>query len=144
MRARIIAIEIVKISVLSGLVLVAIGCSSSGNKLAISTIPDSSLETLYGGCGWFDNPYCVNGGGSCPVATGCGELVVTCCLCAAMQGTICHAGRSYWPDFDGCQNNIEECPWGCIEGYCNEGICVSGGGEGSYPDCYGVFSVCFD
>jgi hypothetical protein len=147
MRARIIAVEIVKISVLSGLILVAIGCSSSGDKLAISTIPDSSLEMLYGGCGWFNNPYCVAGGGDCPAIGGCPDAGFegsNCTICVAYSGTICHDGRSYWPDFDGCSVSTPDCPIG-LYGYCTGMLeCEPGGGiSGDYPSC-GTYSQCND
>ena len=132
--------------VLSVFILILLGCSSAENKMAIDKgLSDSTLKTLYGGCGWFSNPYCINGGTSCPRQTPCEDSAQNCCVCTAMQGTICWWAKSYFPDFDDCTVEIVQCPYGCLKGYCILGICFPGSEDNDpYPECDGVFTVCDD
>jgi len=146
MSTKILIKSMSAIFTLSVFTLILPGCSSTGNKISMgSRIPDSILKILYGGCGWFDNPYCINGGANCPPQTACGDPVANCCICNARRGTVCQDGSSYWwPDLDGCNNETPDCPGGCIQGYCNEGICVPLPGDGDFPECGGIYNLCDD
>ena len=139
-----------KIVILSTLILVVIGCSPPGNKLA-AIISDSQLETLYGGCGWFTIDYCVFGGGDCPGVGGCDPdsyyMGSNCVTCFAFLGTICEYGKSYFPDFTECSVTDPKCPLGAL-GFCSgPSECETGEGgggySGDYPGC-GNHSQCND
>lgn len=149
MKAKIVLPKVMIISIQLVFLFVLLGCSGMNNHSTTSKlIPDAKLITLYGGSWWqwFDNPYCVAGGG-CPPQGGCpdsGYEGWNCVICSAQSGTTCHPGRSILPDYDGCSVSTPDCSV-AKHGFCGIGQeCQEGGGiAGDYPTC-GTYSQCND
>lgn len=117
----------------------------STGVMAAESIPDETLETLYGGH-WFYNPYCGIYGSGCPAfvpdPVDC-EPLDLCRFCAAKTGLKCYDRWNSWLwDWDGCNDGTKPCenagwapgvtPWGfCGAGGCNENYDPTK----DYPDC---------
>jgi len=128
-----------------GVIIFAIILPSTG-AIAAESIPDWELANLYGGCGWFYNPYCVVSSPHCPDYVGCiHPNPDKCHFCVTEIGEKCKDAYSYWPDLDGCDDGLRPCannlysptPEGPhTKGYCVEGECVDDNWpQGEYPNC---------
>jgi len=128
-----------------GMVVLILGLSAFLTEgIASEPIPDRELAVLYGGC-WFYNPYCIVTPNDCPEHTECTGFE-KCRFCVPKLGQLCKDARSYWPDFDGCDDGNTPCenaPWAPVPGIplmygeCLVGFCVEELWDPTqfYPDC---------
>ena len=137
----------VTLSVVLGMAVVVLAPFDRG--FGARVMNDTDLSFLYGGCSWY-NPNCRDEGIGCPtIEPDCSKPLIECRICTdgGKRRWSCTYEWTWYPDYNGCDVDPNDCDPGGVPGFCAAGAmgCIAGEGDPNYtPPCTGNYDDCDD